>query len=104
MASRTNSTTVTFQRPFILDGFERLQEPGTYTVDTQEEQIETASFPAWHRTSTVMHLLHTGMEEHVTIDPDQLREALMRDGAQTDVSLAQAKTRHNRARGIQFRR
>ena len=104
MASRTTSTTVTFRRPFILDGFEHLQEPGIYTVDTNEEQIETLSFPAWHRTSTVIQLLRTGMIEHVSIDPDQLREALMRDGAQTDTGPAETKLRHNRARGIQFRR
>lgn len=104
MASRTTTTTVTFRRPFILDGFERLQEPGIYTVDTHEERIEALSFPAWHRTSTVMRLLHAGMVEHISIDPDQLREALMRDGAQTETAPAQTQQRHNRARGIQFRR
>jgi hypothetical protein len=104
MASRTTSTTVTFRRPFILDGFEQLQEPGIYTVDTNEEQIEALSFPAWHRTSTVIRLLHRGLVESVSIDPEQLREALMRDCTQKDTDPPEAKKRHNRARGIQFRR
>lgn len=99
LVSRTTSTMVTFRRPFILDGFERVQEPGIYTVDTNEEQIEALSFSAWHRTSTVIRLLYGGMVESISIDPDQLREALMRDGAQQDTDPAEAKKRHNRARG-----
>jgi hypothetical protein len=104
MASRITNTTVTFRRPFILDGFESIREPGVYAVDTNEEQIEALSISAWHRTSTVMRLQHGGTVESVSIDPDQLREALMRDGAQTESSPTEAKARHNRARGIQFRR
>jgi hypothetical protein len=103
MASRTTTTTVTFRRPFILDGFECIQEPGTYTVDTNEEQIEALSFPAWRRTSTVIRLLRTGMIEHVSIDPDQLHEALRCDGPQTEIRAAESKQLRNRARGTQLR-
>lgn len=101
MASRTTTTTVTFRRPFILDGFEQLQDAGTYTVDTHEEQTGAA---AWRPVSSVMRLPNAGTTEQVAVDPDQLREALMRDGAQTDIGTTEIKQRHNRARGILFRR
>jgi len=104
MTARTTSTTVQFRRPFILDGFERIQEPGLYPVDTHEEQIEPLSFSVWHRTSTVMRLPRAGAMEHVAVDPDQLRDALMRDETQADTSAAPVKSRPNAARSLQFRR
>jgi hypothetical protein len=98
------STTVTFARPFILDGFEELQRPGSYVVDTEQELIDSPSVAAWRRISTVMQLNRHGGTEYVPIDPDQLSEALNRDGAQHDpaqpVSSASAKGRHDRARRI----
>lgn len=100
--TRVISTTVTFIRPFILDGFGELQRPGSYVVDTEEELVETLSVAAWKRISTVIRLSRHGGTEYVPINPDQLSEALRRDGAQHDpagpVSSASAKGRHDRAR------
>lgn len=50
--TRVISTTVTFARPFILDGFEGLQRPGSYVVDTEQELIDSPSVTAWKRIST----------------------------------------------------
>ena len=106
MASRTTSKTVTFQRPFVLAGFEELQGAGTYTVDTQEEQITAISFPAWKRVSTVIQLDRAGAIEHVSIDPAELHEALMRDGAQESPahpsSPAAGETRRHAARNTRL--
>lgn len=106
MASRTTSKTVTFQRPFVLAGFEELQGAGTYTVDTQEEQITAISFPAWKRISTVIQLNRAGAVEHVPIDPAELHEALMRDGAQENpahpASVSAGETRRHTARNTRL--
>jgi hypothetical protein len=106
MSSRTTSKTVTFQRPFVLAGFEELQGAGTYIVDTREEQITAISYPAWKRVSTVIQLNRAGAIEHVPIDPSELHEALMRDGAQEDpahpASVAAGETRRHHARNTRL--
>jgi hypothetical protein len=106
MSSRTTTKTVTFQRPFVLTGFEELQGAGTYTVDTEEEQITSVSFPAWRRISTVIRLNRAGATECVSIDPVELHEALMRDGAQENPahpsSLSAGETRRHAARNTQL--
>ena len=86
MATRTNSKQVTFRRPFVLSGFDSLQPAGTYTVDTEEELMEAISFPVWKRVATVMELTRGGATEYPQVDPDELLEALLRDGAQPALS------------------
>ena len=51
---RTTTKTVRFQRPFCLKGVDRLLPPADYRVMTDEELIESLSFPAYHRVSTVI--------------------------------------------------
>ncbi len=106
MASRITSTTVTFQRPFQLSGFDELSAAGTYTVDTEEEQITAISFPAWKRIATVIHMNRAGAVEYVSIDPAELKDALVRDGAQGaetgPPTAAEAKSRLDRARTPQL--
>ena len=87
MTTRTTTATVAFRRPFILAGCETLQPAGNYEVETQEELVDTLSFPVWRRVATVMRVTQLGAVEHITIDPDALHEALMRDGAQPDPAL-----------------
>ena len=102
--TRVTSTTVTFVRPFILDGFDSLQPAGSYTVDMEEELLDVLSLSAWRRVSTVIRLSRHGGIEHMPVDPDQLSEALRRDGAQQDpaapLSSASPKGRHDRARRL----
>ena len=80
--TRQSSTTVTFLRPFILDGFEQLQPAGSYTLDIEEELLDTLLSPVWKRTSTTMRLRRHGAIEQVPVDPERLKEALARDAAQ----------------------
>lgn len=104
MTIRMTSKTVTFQRPFILSGFDQVQAPGAYVVETEEEQIDAISFPAWKRNSTIIHLKNGVTTEYQPINPAELHEALMRDGAQGDPALppsaSSAKGRHDRARAV----
>ena len=83
MMTRTSSTTVVFQRPFVLAGFETMQPAGSYIVETEEEQVDSLLVNAWRRVATTMRLPQPGGAiEYHAVDPDALQEALIRDGAQ----------------------
>jgi hypothetical protein len=56
MPERTIETTVTFKHPFMLDSFDVTQPAGTYRLVIDEEEILGLSFPAYRRTSTVLHV------------------------------------------------
>ena len=94
MVTRTSSKQVTFHRPFLLSGFDGMQAAGTYTVDTEEELIDALSFSAWKRVATVMQLARGGATEYLPVDPDELSEAQMRDGAQLDASSPPSTSAH----------
>ena len=85
MTTRTSKKTVTFRRPFVLDGFDEVQPPGVYNVETDEELLEGISFPAYRRISVVIHLHarsdRPGILETLTVDPNALDAALERDRA-----------------------
>ena len=102
METRSKSVVVTFRRPFILDGFDKVLSAGNYIVDTEEEQIDSISISAWRRVSTTMRVRIDGTTEFRSIDADELKEALLRDGAQDDPALppsaGSAKGRYDRAR------
>ena len=102
MKTRSKSVVVTFRRPFILDGFDKVLSAGNYIVDTEEEQIDSISVTAWRRVSTTMRVRIDGTTEFRSIDADELKEALLRDSAQDDPasprSAGSAKGRYDRAR------
>ena len=76
MTMRTSRKTVTFRRPFSLSGLDEMQPAGTYTVETNEELLESLSFPAWRRTATVILLRPqaggVGLRQDLEIDPSEL--------------------------------
>ena len=102
MTTRSKSVVVKFRRPFILGGFDTVQSAGDYVVDTEEEQIDSISVSAWRRVSTTMRVRADGATEFRSIDAEELKEALLRDGAQDDSALPpssrMAKGRYDRAR------
>ncbi|SRR5258706_10008620 len=101
MVTRTRSMQVAFRRPFVLSGLDSLQPAGAYTVDTEEELLDTLAVPAWRRIATVIQMARSGAMEYVTVDPGELREALIRDGAQPDhaaPTVPSAKARLSSAR------
>ena len=85
MTIRTTVKTVTFARPFVLNGLDEVQPAGSYEVETDEVLLESASFPAYRRILTLIHLhaqpFHPGTTRSVTIDPEELVVALARDAA-----------------------
>ena len=107
METRTTTKLVTFRRPFVLPGLDGPQPPGTYTIHMEEEMLDTLSFVGWRQIGCAIVLHREGAEEHVTIDPQELREALVRDGDQgTDPPAAPsvAMGRNRRVRDPMRRR
>ncbi len=90
MTIRTSKKTVTFKRPFVLGGFDEVLPAGAYSVETDEELLDSVSFPAYRRTLTVMRLhpkpTHPGLTQTLTIDPNELDAALKRDQAPSETS------------------
>jgi hypothetical protein len=56
MTIRTSHSTVTFKRPFMVDGFTDRQPAGEYRVDIDEEMLEGLSFLAYRRVAAFIHL------------------------------------------------
>lgn len=83
MITRTGSETVTFMHPFRLSGVDEVQPAGRYLVETDEELLQTLSFPAYRRLSTFIHLAgrpnSSELARVVNIDPAELAAALARD-------------------------
>ena len=83
MTVRTTSRTVTFTHPFNLSGVDEVQPAGTYTVETDEELLQTLSVPAYRRISTLMRLpaRPTGamLTQIVEINALELAAVLARD-------------------------
>lgn len=81
MDERLTRKPVEFLHPFLLDGVDGMQPPGTYEVETVEEQLGGLSFVAYRRVSTTI-TLHgpTALSRQLTtIDPADLAAALKRD-------------------------
>lgn len=90
MTIRTSKRTVTFGHPFTLKGVDEVLPAGVYTVETEEAPLETMSFLAWRRVSTLLHL-HANPGSAVvarvlTIDPTELDATLKRDRARATPS------------------
>jgi hypothetical protein len=87
MSLRTTSRTITFARPFSLDGLDETQPAGSYTVQTDEEPIEGLSFLAYRRVATVIFLplphphRGTGSFQAIPVTPEALEAALARDAS-----------------------
>ena len=82
MTVRTSSKTVTFARPFLLNGIDREMAAGSYRVVTDEELIEQLSFPVYRRVSTMIFVpAQASSVEMVSIDPLDLEAAQDRDKA-----------------------
>jgi hypothetical protein len=83
MTVRSTTRNVTFRHAFSLQGVDGLQPPGTYAVETDEEQIPGLSFLAYRRITTTITLpvrnRGVAARQMSTIDPADLESALARD-------------------------
>ena len=92
MTTRTRQEIVTFRNEFSLSGFDRVQPPGSYVVEIEEELITELSFAAFRRTAAVIRLPSSqlGGYQVETIDLLELDAALERDAALGSSSMAQS--------------
>jgi hypothetical protein len=83
MTIRTSSKTVSFARPFLLKGVDRVLVAGQYKVITDEELIEELSFPVYRCVATMIFVPadseNSSSVEMVAIDPRDLQDAQDRD-------------------------
>ena len=83
MTSRTTQTVVRFSSPFLLASFDAPQPAGDYRVDHDEESIDGASWQAWRRVGSFIHLPAIGARgsthEMAPINSADLDAALERD-------------------------
>jgi hypothetical protein len=56
MTIRSRRETVTFKRPFLIKGIDRVLPPGSYKVITDEEMIDGLSFAAFRRVATLIEV------------------------------------------------
>jgi len=92
MTIRTSKKTVTFNKSFVLGGFDELLPAGAYSVETDEELLQGVSFPAYRRILTLIHLHAKSGNPVLTrtlpIDPKELEAALKRDQASAERPVA----------------
>jgi hypothetical protein len=83
MTTRTTRKMVTFARPFMLKGVDRILPAGNYRTMTDEDLIEELSLPTYRRVSTMIFVPadthHSSSIEMVAIDPQDLQAAQDRD-------------------------
>jgi hypothetical protein len=102
MQTRTTSREITFHRPFLLGGLDGVQPPGTYTIVTEEEMLDSLTVTAWRQVSLTIIITRQGGEEHIAIDRQDLGDALARDSA-AFTAPAGAAGRSRRARDLMRR-
>lgn len=83
MTNRVSKRLVTFKKPFTLDSIERQWPAGDYTIETEEEPLDTNSFLAYRTICTTM-ILHppsgkSGRHIFIEIEASELDAALLRD-------------------------
>jgi hypothetical protein len=85
MTVRTRDAVWAFHQSFSLKGVDRLLAAGNYRVTTDEELIESLSFPVYRRVGTMIFVPGQGhwrsSVEMFTIDPADLQAAHEKDAA-----------------------
>jgi len=83
VGERITCKSVEFLRPFWLAGVDGMQPPGTYDVETIEEQLDGLSFVGYRRVSTTIALqgstAATLSRQLTEIHPADLTAALDRE-------------------------
>lgn len=80
MTTRTTFRTVVFAKSFHLPGIAERQPPGAYTIEIDEELIESMAFQGYRHTSSRITLgpnpERPGVTETIALDPDTTRALL----------------------------
>ena len=79
MVRRVTTKSLVFNGPFVIDPSEGELLPGIYAVETEEESLDTVSSPSYRRISTTLHVYAGGIMRFISVHPDLLAAALLRD-------------------------
>ncbi|WP_308910474.1 hypothetical protein [Pseudokordiimonas caeni] len=83
MFMRTVKSTMTFTRPFELEGFDETLPPGTYGLEADEDILEGMFLPDCLRTTITLQLLpkaeHPGLSQRLTVPWEELDVARWRE-------------------------
>jgi len=79
----TSSQLVTFHLPFTLPGLDRSYPAGSYTVTTDDEQLDL-SFSAFRRVATTIMLTSGAMTQGWLVTPTDLAAALAEDATKAN--------------------
>ena len=83
MTNRITKKLVTFRNPFTLGRDEEEWPAGNYTIETEEEPLDSVSLLGFRRIRTTMIVRsftgRSGVTRFVEIDPSDLDAALARD-------------------------
>ena len=94
MNERTTRKTATFAYPFALEGVTGTFPPGSYDVETTEEQLDGLSFVAYRRVSTSIRLPGPGSANRswqvYEIEPSELAALQARETALCPAAIAPA--------------
>jgi len=80
MPTRISHSHITFRRPFRLAGMDTTAPAGSYKVDPEEERLDALTVECWQQTAVILQITTVGITEHITVDPQELRNTLSRDG------------------------
>lgn len=76
---RTRKSTVTFQRPFTLNGDVGELPPGNYDLEIDEEEIQATDRTAYRRVAIYFYLRNSASTRTIVVNPADLESALERD-------------------------
>jgi len=76
---RTRKSTVTFHRPFVLNGDAGELPAGRYEIEIDEEEIIAADRIGYRRTAAYFYVNRPGSTRMLIVDPLELDAALERD-------------------------
>lgn len=76
---RTRKSTVSFNKPFVLNAQVGELPAGTYDVETDEEEIGAGEYTGFRRTAVVLYVRQEGSTRSIGATPKELDSALARD-------------------------
>lgn len=104
MPNRITKKRLTFAHPFSLESHDEVWPAGDYTIETEEEQLETRSTLAYRRIETVMIVPpepgKRAGTQFVRINPAELEAALSRDRESSETDDMQARAEDEGMKGM----
>lgn len=76
---RTRDSSVTFQRPFILNGSVGELPAGTYDIEVDEEELQASDRTGYRQVTIYLYVQTAASTRTFIVNPGELDSALERD-------------------------